>query len=350
MLHNSVYGTTGGVGVTGAGSAPTVVEADRVLHGSSARTFLVLRDVPTAAGTIEVFGNASCSDPEGKVPLFTTPTTAASTRVLSVADRTDLSGLTVMVTTSSGTSVFSNCTPSTAGADSDGDGIPDLVEAAYPGANPGGFALSEFPTAAAFVADNQSWVVLLTGTGTLSNVSPIDDPDPNGHAGATFPLGLIDWTVTGIDPGSSAQVAFTLPGTVINGWWKYSPRHAPAFFDFAYSSIAGYGAAVVTDNIPLFGLSTNVVLIVPDGGVGDDDGLENGSVHDPSAPAAVAGAPAAPAGLLTVSTPTAVRSTALAQTGSDPTEGMLSGLIALMLGAVLVAMRALSRRRRGSVR
>ncbi|MCU1422875.1 MAG: hypothetical protein JWN36_2526 [Microbacteriaceae bacterium] len=342
MLHNAISATTGGVGVTGAPSAPTVLAADLVTHGASARTFLVLRDVPTAAGSIEVFGNSSCADPEGRVPLFTTPTTGESLRVLSIADRTDLAGLTVMVTVAGSTSTFSNCVASAAGQDSDADGIPDAVEGAYPGTG----ALAGSGKSAAFVGDNQKWIVLSTGTGTLQNVSPMDDPDPSGHPGAVFPLGLIDWTVTGIDPGGFAQVAFTLPGTVINGWWKYSPRHTPAFFDYGYSSIAGYGGAVTAANLPLFGLSTNVVLTVPDGGVGDDDGLENGSVHDPAAPAVTAG----PAPVLGFQPGAALAaapgSSALASTGSDPTNPAAAALLAILAGLAIVVARVLAGRRR----
>jgi parallel beta-helix repeat protein len=335
MLHNAISGTAGGLGVAGAPAAPTVLAADLVTHGASARTFLVLRDVPTAAGTIEVFGNSTCADPEGRVPLFSTPTTGESIRVLSVADRTDLAGLTVMVTVAGSTSTFSNCVTSTVGQDTDGDGIPDVVEGAYPGAN----LLAGSGKSAAFVADNQKWVVLLTDTGTLQNVSPLDDPDPSGHPGAEFPLGLIDWTVTGIDPGSSARVVFTLPGSVINGWWKYSPHHSPAFFDYSYSPIAGYGGAETAANLPIFGLSTNVVVIVPDGGVGDDDALENGAVRDPSAPAVVPGAAALPPAALA-----APRARALASTGTDPADGVAGAFLALLAGLVIVTARILSRR------
>lgn len=320
-----------------------MVTAALVLHGASARTFLVLQNVPTATGTIEVFGNSNCTDPEGRYPLFTTPTTSDTTRVISVADRTDLAGLTVMVTTSAGTSVFSNCETSGPALDADGDGIPDVVEAAYPATT----GLNGTARSAAFIADNQQWVAL-SANGSLSNVSPIDDPDPTAHPGATFPLGLIDWTVSGIEPGAYADVVFTLPGSVITGWWKYSPHHDPAYFDFSYSSIAGYGATVSAQNLPIFGLSTNVVVRVPDGGVGDDDGLENGSVHDPSAPALIAGAPIADAPIIVPvpSAPAAVgtiRHESLAHTGSDPSSALATGLLALLVGLLLVGIRSRAR-------
>ncbi|HXR43235.1 MAG TPA: choice-of-anchor U domain-containing protein, partial [Pseudolysinimonas sp.] len=254
--------------------------------------------------------------------------------------RTQLAGLTVMVTTAAGTSVFSNCQISGPALDGDGDGIPDVVEAAYPVTT----GLDGVARSAAFVADNQQWVAL-SANGALSNVSPIDDPAPSGHPGATFPLGLIDWTVSGIDPGSFADVAFTLPGSVITGWWKYSPHHDPAYFDYAYSSIAGYGATVTAQNLPIFGLSTNVVVRVPDGGVGDDDGLENGSVRDPSAPALVDGVAPAPAPVvLTPVAPTVTRQASLARTGTDPSRAVDDAAILLIAGFALLAL-TLTRRR-----
>jgi CSLREA domain-containing protein/LPXTG-motif cell wall-anchored protein len=345
LLHNSIYGTTGGTGVTGATAAPTVVEADRVVHGSSARTFLVLRNVPTSTGTIEVFGNANCGDPEARFPLFTTPVTGEATRVISIAGRTDLSGLTVMVTVNGRTSTISNCGTAAAGVDSDGDGMPDAVETAYPAsADPAASAKDS-----AFVADNQQWVLLTATTGTLSNVSPIDDPSPSGHPGATFPLGLIDWTLSGIDPGTIGTVMFTLPGTVINGWWKYSPHHDPQFYDYGYSSIAGYGAKVTAENLLGFGLSTVVSVLVPDGGVGDDDGLENGVIRDPAAPA-VAPSDATPVIPLPGPgiTATAARSSRLPQTGSDPSGGVVLGVLTLLIGLLVIGGRSLARRRRAN--
>lgn len=78
-----------------------------------------------------MFGNLTCADPEGKVPLFTAPTRGAETRVLTVAGGATLKGLTVTYTDAAGkTSVFSNCAD--AKTQPDTDGVPDLVEANAP--------------------------------------------------------------------------------------------------------------------------------------------------------------------------------------------------------------------------
>jgi hypothetical protein len=159
----------------------------------------------------------------------------------------------------------------------------------------------------------------------------------------SFPMGLIDWTVTGIEPGSFAQVGFILPGTAINAWWKYSPRHAPPFYDDAFSSIKGYGA-LLSNTSGMLGTSTNVVVSVPDGGEGDDDGLENGSVHDPAAPAVVT-ATTAPTPLLPPVAAVPRSTTRLASTGTDPSGGFLAAIVAVAAGLALVGARRLRRPR-----
>lgn len=354
IQHNSIYGTADAAGIVTSLAGPTVTAAVREQAGSSARTWLVLSGVPTQTGTIEVFGNATCDDPEGKVPLFTTPTTSSASRVLSVQDRTQFNGLTVTVTTAAGTTAFSTCVPVDASpADTDGDGIPDAVEAAYP-ASPGAAASAG---SAVFVGDNQNWVVMTAVSfdkdypnPTFTHVAPIDDPAPSGHPGATFPVGLIDWTVTGVRPGAFATVNFSLPGTVISGWWKYNPRSTPAFF--AYGPHAGrtpsetYGARVFAADLPVVGLSTNVILVVPDGGYGDDDGLKNGTVHDPSAPAVMRGASTPPPAPPSTPSPRpAGGTTALAATGSSgPGDAMAFGILSALAGVAMLLTRRRARR------
>ena len=54
------------IGISGAPHAPTIAGAASVTSGTSRRTWLVVNGLPTTgAGSIEVFGNPTCGDPDG---------------------------------------------------------------------------------------------------------------------------------------------------------------------------------------------------------------------------------------------------------------------------------------------
>ncbi len=369
LRHNSIYATTTTTGITGAPAAPTLTGAARVQTGTSVRTWLVIDGLPTTgAGTIEVFGNPSCADPEGKVPLFTkSPTPGTSARVINVSGRADLKGLTVTYTDTAGkTSVFSSCADATAWPDSDGDGVPDIVEAHAPATA----TTEQDPTIASFLTDADAWVAVQATVGHLARVAPIDDPDPSGHPGATFPLGQFTYQVLDVPNAEVAQVQLIVPGgAAIAGWWKYGPTQAsgsPHFYGFGEDAASGTGAVTKSVIVPSFGVSTVVILHIQDGGRGDDDAVANGTISDPGAPsvetAPVEGlttiAPPTPTEQLTGPTASPTPATApstntptgtLPTTGTPATDELALALAAVAFGSLLVILAQSTKRRRRTV-
>jgi PKD repeat protein len=360
LRSNAIYGTASKVGIQGAPAAPDVAGAARVQRGTSLRTWLVLTGLPTTgAGTIEVFGNTGCDDPEGRVPLFlVAPVPGSSTRVIPILGRGTLTGLTVTYTAIDGrTSVFSDCALAEERPDSDGDGIPDLVENAAP--RPAGTN----PEVATFVADNDRWVSVVAPQGAaVRDLSIVDDPDPQGHQGTDLPFGVFDFSIDGIAAGSSAKVSIVLPADApVSSWKKYgptTPTTPPRWWDFSMDLFTGTGATVGTADVAGYGISKLVSLNLVDGGRGDEDFLANGTIRDPGAlyqtddppptvpppddadPAPVAAAPPAP------SAPVASTSGKLPATGADALDLLSVALALLALGGGLVATSAGPRRRR----
>jgi CSLREA domain-containing protein len=305
IRSNSIYNTVSTKGITDAPKAPKIDGAARITHGTSVRTWLVVKDLPTTGtGTIEVFGNPSCADPEGKTPLFTkTPISGQSTRVISIIGRPTLHGITVTYTDADGkTSVFSACAEPKVMPDTDGDGIPDIVEDAAP--VPTGAA----PYNASFVTDNDQWVTVLAPAGAqLTNVAPIDDPNPSGHVGASFPFGFLDFKVTGVKAGEITKIGIAVAGgTKVESWYKYGPKTrggASTFWGFGFDKQTLTGATVSVADLPGYGLSTVVTLNIEDGGRGDEDFLANGTIVDPGGLSAAA-APVDNTGTTTTTTTT----------------------------------------------
>jgi pimeloyl-ACP methyl ester carboxylesterase len=132
-------------------------------------------------------------------------------------------------------------------------------------------------------------VLTATGTGTATftiNIGSINNltasaTTPCGTlAGFNFPQGFFSFNITNITPGSTVTITITLPSNMpantqywkcINGQWVNC------------SSILGSNDG---DNI--------LTLTITDGGLGDADGLANGTIVDPGAPAVPVTTPANP--------------------------------------------------------
>jgi hypothetical protein len=94
--------------------------------------------------------------------------------------------------------------------------------------------------------------------------------EQTGHAPAVFPLGLIDFAITGISNGDSLTVTFVAPVNLpVN--CKYYKYINGSFIQYDKT----YG---LSDGDNQF----SIVLI--DGGNGDDDSLANGRISDPGGP------------------------------------------------------------------
>jgi hypothetical protein len=127
-----------------------------------------------------------------------------------------------------------------------------------------------------------------TGTGTatfssdLGNITGLTAiaegtlPTAGKPAGVIFPNGLFSFNITGIAPGSTVTVTITLPSAIPAGaqYWKYQNG---LWIDC--TSLLGDDDG---DNV--------LTLTLTDGGLGDGDGIANGTIVDPGGPATPVGA------------------------------------------------------------
>ena|GEM_PF-2464289 len=152
------------------------------------------------------------------------------------------------------------------GGDGNGDGIPDS-EQGNVGSLPNSF--------------DQEYVTIVSEVGTtLENVSAGDNPSPgDAPAGVEFPVGFLEFTVSGLAPGGSTTVTLLLPaGHTVETYWKYGrtlDNPTPHWYEFLYDGTTG--AEILSDRI---------ILHFVDGLRGDNDLTVNGQIVDPGAPAA----------------------------------------------------------------
>jgi len=88
-------------------------------------------------------------------------------------------------------------------------------------------------------------------------------------ANTTFPWGLVDFKVVNVPLGGTVRITFTMTDDIPAGSVFYK-------FDAQFGTYTAYGNVEGLDD----GDNT-FVLILTDGGAGDQDGLENGEITDP---------------------------------------------------------------------
>jgi predicted RNA methylase len=103
------------------------------------------------------------------------------------------------------------------------------------------------------------------------------DPDTLSTQGKPLSLlfGLFSIRIEGIEPGESPIVSFYFPGDFSQyGWYKYSDIEGWSLYPSArtYNKTTGY---------------TKIDISLTDGGRGDQDGVVNGVIVDPSGPGAI---------------------------------------------------------------
>ncbi len=289
VIRSNVTTANAGKGID-APSAPEPPQLDAVLvdvNGQKRLWFVVSNTDPKAS--IQLFGNSGCQgDPdEGEVLIDYTINGGradGTSVVLSTKPRTakTYAGYTITSTVLDPgandptlgkfvgrTTEYSVCATPKAYPDHSGTGIPDIVQIALEG-TPGD------PTTARFPADAGGIVVLKADSGKLTNVGPSNAPAPPG--GYTFPAAQFSFSLTGLTRGAAASVAVTL-SAVTKVVWRYGPPTAaapPQWYQWPYDPASGVGA------LPIGGSGWLYKFI--DGAQGDDDGLANGTVVDPSAP------------------------------------------------------------------
>ncbi len=298
LKGNRIYNTTGIPIKTGSGpQAPRITAAIRAYSGDTDRTVLVVTDLPADGGTVEVFANDSCADPEAHYALWVTAPVKAGRDyvVIPLVDRGDRDAFTVTYTHPvKGTSALSNCEARSVYPDSDGDGTFDPIEDLVGTAGD--------PQSAVVVTDSGDLFLLAASDGRLRNVAAVDDPAPGQHPGDfTLPHGAVGFEVRDLEPGASTEVAMlTLDGQspiLGDSYWKYGPSNpgaAPSWYRFDFDEVAGTGATLETRDVPGVGYSRVWNLNLTDGARGDSDGAANGTITDPGGPGITVSAPPPP--------------------------------------------------------
>ncbi|HUP92856.1 MAG TPA: choice-of-anchor U domain-containing protein [Solimonas sp.] len=115
-----------------------------------------------------------------------------------------------------------------------------------------------------------------SSTGTLVNLQRVVEPAGAPDA-LDYPNGFFSFDLTGLANGATATVVLTLPAAA----------RPTSYVKCSATACAVFAGAVIHDNI--------VSLILTDGGAGDGDGVANGVIHDPGAPAVPAASAAASA-------------------------------------------------------
>ena len=256
------------------------------MSATQTRTWLVVH-APTA-GTFEVFGNATCdadADPEAEQVLFSRTVIAPGSQVITVLGRRELTGFRVAFTgLDPKTSRSSECMSAQSDLpDADGDGIPDVIEAAGP--NP---AAADTGRETQVPTDTGDWVTLQIAAGNLREVMPVDDPSPTIRPeGLTLPSGLFSFQVTAIEPGSSVDVNVILPQSdASTDYWKFgrtAAGQAASWYRFGFDPTTGVGAQRTTF-VHASEIHPGFTLHFIDGLTGDEDGLANGAIVDPGGP------------------------------------------------------------------
>jgi hypothetical protein len=162
------------------------------------------------------------------------------------------------------------------GGDANNDGTPDSQQ---------GHITALIGT----VADRP--IVLIAPSGqALEDVYALLNPAPAmSPADVTFPLGLVNFQLTGVAVGGATTVMIPLPtGVTANSYYKYGPtadNTTPHFYEFLFDAVTNTGAQFFDDNAD--GTNDRVVLHLVDGGRGDSDLTANGVIADPGAVAGV---------------------------------------------------------------
>jgi Neocarzinostatin family/Carboxypeptidase regulatory-like domain len=156
---------------------------------------------------------------------------------------------------------------------SDDDGVPDEVEDNNPNGPDGnndGFDDSRQANVTSLPnAVDSEYVTIGSPEGsTLADVTAIDPESlPPPPAGTELPAGVFSFEVRGLEAGEAATVDVFLPdGTESDSYLKFQND---VWLEFAGATITG----------------NHVSLVLVDGGAGDGDGVANGVIVDPGAPA-----------------------------------------------------------------
>ncbi|MFH2097926.1 MAG: choice-of-anchor U domain-containing protein [Pseudomonadota bacterium] len=145
--------------------------------------------------------------------------------------------------------------------DSDGDGVPNC-EDAFP-ADPAMASVTSYGGGNLLFLE-----IMGTYGASLANIVALSPTDPllnsNGYpADHSFPYGIMSFNITGITPGSTVDVNITLPSIPANA--SLFKVEETGFYEYPLVSVNG----------------TTATITLTDGGLGDADGIANGTIVDP---------------------------------------------------------------------
>ena len=168
-------------------------------------------------------------------------------------------------------------------ADSDGDGVTDVVEAATSnGGDANSDGIQDFlqsNVASVQAGNSGAFVTLVSADGTsLSNLGVDANPPMEGDGapvGVGFPFGSLHFELNGVDPGGTASVTVLVPNAVdVNAVYKFGGEPGNAtdhWYSFNYDAATNTGATID---------GSAVTLNFVDGERGDADLLANGVIND----------------------------------------------------------------------
>lgn len=236
---------------------------------------------------IEIFGNRSCGDPQGRVLLL--KRTAPGNRPVIEFFSTDslssfgtMNGFTATATRGASTSGFSECGDVQPFRDSDDDGSLDLFEALGGDRNGDGIADVDQPNVAthlAFPLDSGAvqFVTLVSAPGTTVQQSAVITEDLPPIDGVTYTVGLFAFDIQGVASGTQTTVDILMESGAPAEGVKYIkiPRLDGGEIRFMPTSGSGDRAEPT---------ATGWRLHLTDGGEWDADGTANGRIRDPGGP------------------------------------------------------------------
>ena len=167
--------------------------------------------------------------------------------------------------------------------DEDQDGVSDYIENQAPNNGDGnndGVPDSEQLHVASLpnAADGIFVTIVADPSLTLTDVVASDNPSPSDGPTVDFPIGFLDFDISGLAAGTATTVELMLsPGTSPTSYWQYGPtpdNPTDHWYEFLFDGSTG---AVISGN--------TITLHFVDGQRGDADLVANGQIVDPGAPA-----------------------------------------------------------------